>query len=128
MERHPARDPPPPVGAIRALGRFHVLPGDQRQQRHRLGGSRIELLLGQVPGPVRITDQGIQQLFAGGRVVPRDRRLARPLVVMPGAVLPDDRTTDSSAFATSQSWSSDDNRPALRTTHRGSPADLPSWL
>jgi hypothetical protein len=40
---------------------------------------------------VRITDQGIQQLFAGGRVVPRDRRLARPLVVMPGAVLPDDR-------------------------------------
>src|SRR5207249_5325681 len=29
-------DAPPPVGAIGTLGRFNVLPSDQRQQRHRL--------------------------------------------------------------------------------------------
>ena len=42
---HPLRghlpgDPPAPVGAVRALGRFHVLAGHQRQQRHRLRGLR----------------------------------------------------------------------------------------
>ena len=39
---HPPRDPPPPIAAVGALGGFHVLPGDQGQQRHRL--------LGPVPG------------------------------------------------------------------------------
>ena len=37
------RDPPPPVAPIGALGRFHVLPGHQRQQRHRGRGRLVEL-------------------------------------------------------------------------------------
>jgi hypothetical protein len=50
---HPVRsdlmgDAPPPVGPIGVLGRFHVLPGDECQQRvrisrltvHRLPGAR----------------------------------------------------------------------------------------
>jgi hypothetical protein len=32
---HLAGDPPAPIGPIRALGRFHVLAGDQRQQPNR---------------------------------------------------------------------------------------------
>ena len=73
---HPVRgdppgDPPPPVGAVGALDRFHVLAGDQRQQRHRLGGPRAQFLLGQVPQqPVRIADQRVDQLLPG--------RLRRP--------------------------------------------------
>jgi hypothetical protein len=87
---HPPRDPPPPVGAIRALNRFDVLPGDQRQQRHRFGRLRVQFLLGQVPEQsVRITDQGVDQLAAGGPVVPGDRWFPRSGVVMGPAVLGD---------------------------------------
>ena len=74
---HPIRghllgDAPAPVGAIGALDGFHVLAGDQRQQRHRLGGPRTQLLLGQMPQqPVRIADQRIHQLLAGLRRRPR---------------------------------------------------------
>ena len=51
---HPVRrylpgDLPPPVGAIRALDRLDVLPGHQRQQRHRVRATRVQLLLGLMP-------------------------------------------------------------------------------
>ena len=85
---HLLRDLPVPVGAIRALDGFDVLAGDQRQQRHRLGGPRPEFLLGQMPEqPMGIADQGVDQLIAGGLVVPGDRRFTRVVVVMGGAVL-----------------------------------------
>ena len=73
-------DPPPPVGAVGALGRFHVLPGDQRQQRHRLGRlRRPSSLLGQVPEqPVRVARPARRPARARAcLVVPGDRRLAR---------------------------------------------------
>lgn len=34
-------DPPPPVRAVGSLGRFHVLPGDQREQTVCFGGLRV---------------------------------------------------------------------------------------
>jgi hypothetical protein len=39
---HPVRgdlpgNPPPPVGPVRVIGRFHVLPGDEGKQRVRIG-------------------------------------------------------------------------------------------
>ena len=74
----PLRDAPASVGAVGALGRFHVLPGDQRQQPDRLGSPGSELLLGQVAEqPVRIGDQRVDQFRAGRLVVPGDARLAR---------------------------------------------------
>ena len=85
---HPLRghlpgDPPAPVGAVGALGRFDVLAGHQRQQPDRLRRGRPEFLLGQVPQqPVRITDQGVDQPRPGVGVVPGDRRLARIVVVV----------------------------------------------
>ena len=42
----PAGGPPPAVGAVRAVGGFDVLSGDQGQQRHRVRGRRVQLLLG----------------------------------------------------------------------------------
>ena len=45
---NPLGDAPVPVGAIGAVHGFDVLAGDQRQQRHRLGGPRTEFLLGQM--------------------------------------------------------------------------------
>ena len=77
---HPVRgdlagDPPPAVGAVGALGGFDVLPGDQRQQRHRLGGRGPRSCVGQVrQQPVGVADQGVDQLVAGVAVVPGDRR------------------------------------------------------
>ena len=38
-------DPPPPVAPVGALGGFHVLPGHQRQQRHRGRGRLVEFHL-----------------------------------------------------------------------------------
>jgi hypothetical protein len=76
-------DPPAPVGAVRALDRLHVLPGDQVERRDRLGGHRAQFLVGQMAEqPVRVTDQRVDQLGAGLLVVPGDRRLARIVVVM----------------------------------------------
>jgi hypothetical protein len=51
-----AGDPPPPVPAVGALSGLHVLPGDQRQQRHRGGGRLLR---------VRVPDRGHQR----GRVM-----------------------------------------------------------
>ena len=45
---HVAGDAPAPVGAIRALDGFHVLAGDQGQQRHRFSGPRTQFLLREV--------------------------------------------------------------------------------
>ena len=74
----------PPLAAT--VGRFDVLPGDQRQQPNRLGCGWREFLLGQMhQQPMRITNQGVDQLFPGVRVVPGDSRLARLAVIMPGA-------------------------------------------
>ena len=42
----PAGGPPPAVGAVRAVGGFDVRSGDQGQQRHRVRGRRVQLLLG----------------------------------------------------------------------------------
>jgi hypothetical protein len=42
----PLGDAPPPIGAIGALDRFHVLAGDQSQQRHRLASPRTSALRG----------------------------------------------------------------------------------
>ena len=80
---HLSGDAPAPVGAIRALDRFHVLAGDQGQQRHRLGGAGTQILLGQVAQqPVCVGDQGIDQPIPGVGVVPGDRRFARIVVIM----------------------------------------------
>ena len=69
---HPLSDAPAPVGAIRALGRFHVLAGHQGQQRHRLRRPRAQLLIGQIPQqPVRVADQGIDQPIPGLLYRPR---------------------------------------------------------
>jgi hypothetical protein len=88
----PAGDAPPPVGAVGALDRFDVLTSHQRQQRHRLGGLRVEFGFGQVPEqPVGIADQRIGQDGAGLLVVPGDRRLTRIVVVVGGAVFGDHR-------------------------------------
>jgi hypothetical protein len=38
-----AGDPPAPIGPVRALGRFHVLAGNQRQQRHRRLRALVQL-------------------------------------------------------------------------------------
>lgn len=63
---HLPGDAPPPIGAIGALHGLHVLPGDQRQQRHRLGGLRAEVLIGQVAEqPVRVADQLVDQPITG---------------------------------------------------------------
>ena len=75
-----AGNPPPPVGAVAALGRFHVLPGHQRQQPQRACCCLIPLRrirareLGQ--HRQRVVHQGADQLLLGGRVVPVDVRLA----------------------------------------------------
>jgi hypothetical protein len=47
-----AGDPPPPVPAVGALSGLHVLPGDQRQKRHRGGGRLLR---------VRVPDRGHQR-------------------------------------------------------------------
>jgi hypothetical protein len=73
-----AGDPPSPIGPVAALGGLDVLPGDQRQQRHRRGGR-----LGQFRVPdrghqrVRVVHQGRDQGVLGARVIPVDLRLAR---------------------------------------------------
>jgi hypothetical protein len=54
-----AGDPPPPVGAVAALGRLDILPGDQRQQRQR--GSRLlvhRFVFQRIDERVRVVDQG----------------------------------------------------------------------
>jgi hypothetical protein len=87
VRRRRASNAPPPVGAIGVLGRLHVLACDQRQQRHRLrrpaargldclGVQRVQQRQG-------VADQHADQLVPGGRVVPRDTRLARLGVVLP---------------------------------------------
>jgi hypothetical protein len=64
----PTGDPPPPVGAIRVLGRFDVLAGHQRQQRHRLSRLPGEFLLEELPQqPVGVAEQRVEQLLAGNR-------------------------------------------------------------
>ena len=89
---HPPGDAPSPVGAIRALGGLDILAGDQRQQRHRLGRSWAQFLLGQVPEQSqRVADQGVDQLVAGALIVPGDPRFSRPGVVMGPALLGDHR-------------------------------------
>lgn len=66
----PARDAPPAVGAVGSLRRFHVLPGNQRQQRDRLGGIGAQLLVGQVAQEtVGVADQTVHELLAGLRIV-----------------------------------------------------------
>ena len=88
VRRGPPGDPPPPVGAVGALGRFDVLAGHQRQQRHRfgrlptLGLDRVEVQ--SVQQGEGVADQRGHQLVTGGRVVPRDRRLPGLRVVLPG--------------------------------------------
>ena len=76
VRRDLAGDPPPPVGAVGALGGLDVLAGDQRQQRHRLGRlARPSRRVARVePGQhrQRVADQRVDQLVAGGRVVPGD--------------------------------------------------------
>jgi hypothetical protein len=79
----PAGDAPPPVGAVRAFRRFHVLPGDQRQQGHRSGGRLVQLGIGE-HGDDRagVLHQCRDQCLPGGLVVPGDRRLTGIVPVM----------------------------------------------
>ena len=92
----PPRDAPPPVAPVRSLGRFDVLPGDQRQQGHRLGllvGESFAVGVALVePGQhrQRVVHQRRDQLVASSRVVPGDLGLARAGVVMPRSPRPDD--------------------------------------
>ena len=87
---HLSGDAPAPVGAIGALHRFHVLAGDQRQQRHRLRRAGTQVLLGRMPQqPVGIADQPVDQPIPGVGVVPGDHRFTRVVIVMGAAVLPD---------------------------------------
>ena len=87
---HLSGDAPASVGAIGALDGFHVLAGDQGQQRHRLGRARTQVLLGQMPQqPVGVADQAVNQPIPGLGVVPGDRRFARVVIVVGAAVLPD---------------------------------------
>jgi hypothetical protein len=59
-------DLPAPVGAIRTFCGFDVLAGDQRQQRDRFGGFRVEFGVGEVSQDlVGVGDQGVDQLGAG---------------------------------------------------------------
>ena len=85
-----AGDPPPPVGAVGALGGLDILPGDQGQQRQRGGGGLIQL---RVPERryqgVGVVDQGGDQRVLRGRVIPVDLRLARLTVIVAGAHLRD---------------------------------------
>jgi hypothetical protein len=91
IRSHPTSDPPPPVGAVGPLGRFDILPGDQRQQPQRLPGPVTELGVGQgADDRAGVVDQRRHQRRAGPLVVPRDRRLARIVIVVPGALARDD--------------------------------------
>jgi len=79
----PAGDLPPPVRAIRSLGRFHVLPGDQSEQGNRfllLVGEGIRIDTGQQGQ--RVGDEPGDQLVPSSQVIPGDIGLARLRVVM----------------------------------------------
>lgn len=89
---HPVRcdlpgDTPPPVGAVRILGRFHVLPGDQCQQRIRIGRPALQRLgIDGGQQRQRIGDQRRNQPIPGILVTPRDVRFSRTRVVIPVSV------------------------------------------
>ena len=86
LRGHPARDPPPPIAPVGALGRFHVLPGHQRQQRHRGRGGLVELGVGERRDHrVGVGDQRRDQDLLGLRVGPVDPRLTGLGVIVPGA-------------------------------------------
>ena len=85
-----AGDPPPPVRAVAAFGGLHVLPGDQRQQRHR-GGCPAHRgpALQHRDQRVRVVHQRRDQRVLRLRVIPVDPRLARSAVIVAGAQLRD---------------------------------------
>ncbi len=69
---------PAAVTAVGVLGRFHVLPGDQGQQAHRVRRPLAQFLFRQVSEQVdRVGDQRIDQRGARLPVVPGDLRVAR---------------------------------------------------
>jgi hypothetical protein len=73
-----AGDPSAPVGAVGALGGFHVLPSDQGQQRQRRLGPLVQRRVGGLDrGNQRdgVVDQRRHQRVLGGRIVPVDRGL-----------------------------------------------------
>jgi hypothetical protein len=85
-----AGDPPGDPEGPRPLARLHVLAGDQRQQRHRLGLPGAQLGVGhRREHGQRVVDQPRYQRLGGLKVVPLAVGLARPVVVV-GAKL--DRT------------------------------------
>lgn len=70
-------DTPPPVGPVRILGRFHVLPGDQCQQRIRIGHLAVQGLgIDDGQQRQRIGDQRRNKPVPGILVIPRDVRFA----------------------------------------------------
>ena len=87
-----AGDPPPPVRPVAALSRLHVLPGDQRQQRHRLRRLLLQISRHEcVQDRGRVIDQRRHQRIPRGLVIPGDRRLTRITVIMGVTPLRDDR-------------------------------------
>ncbi|CAG7026110.1 hypothetical protein B0172_03318 [Mycobacterium avium subsp. paratuberculosis] len=112
------RDAPVPVGAIRALDRFNVLTGDQRQQRHRLSSPRREFLVRQIAQhPVSITDQTIHQPIPSGLILPRNRGFPRIVVIM-GAAVGFDHRCSARDFAAHSSDRGDQLRHGVLRGHR----------
>ena len=85
---HPIRgdlpgDPPPPIRPIGTVRRFHVLTGDQRQQRDRVLLPLIKI--GTLQGTqdrVRVGHEAGDQFVTGRLVIPRDIRLPWLRVIM----------------------------------------------
>ncbi len=79
-------DAPASVAAVGVVSGFHVLARDQGQQPERVRRGLARLLLGQpAQQGERVGDQGVDQVGAGGLVVPGDLRLAGVGVVVGGA-------------------------------------------
>ncbi len=76
------RDPPPPIRPVASLGRFHVLPGDQRQKPQRVRRRLVPLRRARANEGIQhrqsVIHQVADQALLRGRVVPVDVRLARP--------------------------------------------------
>ena len=86
---HLAGDAPPPIGAVRSLRRFYILPGDQRQQRQRPLRHLVPLVLIDLgerrEQRVRVVDQRRDQRVLRAGLVPVDPRLTRAAVIVPSA-------------------------------------------
>jgi hypothetical protein len=105
-----AGDPPPPVGAVTALGRLDVLPGDQGQQRQRGSGPLI-----QVTALEHIALH--RQLRARPHSAVRPRRPSVPVSTDPVAqrALVDPEVTATCGFGLPVSWTSR-TAPSLKSS------------